>query len=728
MREAWDNGQTEEVTNIIDHEIPGCSTQPDSNFCKASIWFTGGYLFQTGFEEGDSLAEKFKGIAKSYYSRVLYILPENQNALSNYLHLFEESDSAEYAIQYLLKLANQYPQQRIAYLLRIGDLYTQQNDPKSAGKYFQLAYDEDPWSEPACSRIVSLYKQYDIVPIKPGYQSSSEAINEFIYSCQKVGLANFSEEMARQHILKGLNDPYLTNENLMTNVLIWADILAENNWFDKSRIDDLRENIDIKSVLRKELAVQADAMLVGYSRMAAAEVPDQMGIDESWLSEYPTVTVIDRDPISPRSVCIKILKIKGENAYFREQAINAEQFWQLGFEKAGNENPLTAALGKELAQLYFRNTILDPDGEKMSDLVKELIEGKMFSYNSGNIEMIREYHTVLGSIFYDQGRYSSEGIDNAEFQLSRALSPEFGPIINPEMRTMLANVYGHRGDQVDMIEENTLAIQDMFRLDRIQEVKEMIDDAEQYVVGHPEKYANQLRALNEILILRTTCADPVGSAFENQNEVYQFLIDQQKQEALQKTVLDSTFVKEQYFKALSDKGQNISNDQPVWKQQVYSQALIRIADQSQLGSYDDYNRLQHIRQSLAGSMERPELLSTTRFNKEAKLQYKENSSGEEYKSFVIPTMGQEIQIPQSMFKLNETVTEYYKPTVADTTAKTTMMPRIQYEAKTYRVINHTDTPKENIQEPVYKHIIPQQQVQKNIVNEKQVITHKYYKG
>jgi hypothetical protein len=333
--------------------------------------------------------------------------------------------------------------------------------------------------------------------------------------------------------------------------------------------------------------------------------------------------------------------------------------------------------------------------------------------------MIREYHIVLGSIFYDQKRFSSDGIDNAEFQLSRALSPAFGPIINPELRRMLAYVYEFNGNKEGMMTENIRAIMDMLRLDRVDEAKQVITDVAQYTADLPETYTTQLGALDRIQRLRSTCADPEGISFEDQSAVHQFLIDRQKQQDQQSTILDPEFVNEQYFKALSDQGQNIPETHPEWKQLMYSQALLRIANQDQLGSYEDYARLQRIRQSLASTLDRPELLSTTRFNKEANLKYKGTGAGEEYKSFVIPSLGQEIQIPQSMFRLNETVDEYYQPTV-DNPPTTTMMPKIQYEEKTYKVIKYTDTPKEEAHQPVQQ-IIPQQQMQKNIVVEKEMM-------
>lgn len=728
MTDAWDNGQPKEVINIVDQEVPGCSTQPDSTFCKAAIWYTGGYLFQNGFEQGDSLALNYKSIAESYYKRILEVLPDNQDALSNLLALYEHGDSTLKMIKVLDDLAKAYPRQRINYLLRIGDLYLRQFDPGKASNYYEQAYVEDPWSEAACSRLVNLYALHGIPPNIPGKKTTPNSVNEFIYNCQDIGLPNFSEEMARRRIAYNIKNPSVTKDQLIGSLLIWIDILAQNNWLEERRVEDLRIPFFEKNTSSNEILKTGNKALTELVALTMIEDASQIRKDGFWYSDYTQIRLPDREPVSSRSVFIKVLHAIGVKAYFNGESSKAEQFWQLGFRTANFENVLFTVLGKELAQLYTNDPKLDPGGQKMERLVGLLFHGKMDSYLASNNEMIREYHTVLGSIYYDQKKYSGGQYTNAEFQLYHALEPKLGPIINPELRMMLVDVYGHNKDSFNMMNENIRAIMDMLRLDRMEEADKMIDDAEKNARGNLKSFNTRLGALSRIRKFRSACADPSSpKPFENQKMVYQFIHEIQDKEAQAITQLDQAFVREQNFKALADLGQYVPENHPEWQQQIYSQALQRIENNKELGSIDDYHRLQRIRQSLSGSLDDPQILATERLNKEVNINYKANNQGIEFRSFVIPSLDREIQIPQAMFQLNKTVTEYYKQEASkfqssgDTVELKVMSPKIHLQDKTYKVIKNPES-LQQINEPIYQKNLPyQQQMQKKPIPEKEIL-------
>jgi tetratricopeptide (TPR) repeat protein len=718
MTKAWDSDQPAEVISIVDSEIPGCSTQPDSVFCKAAIWYTGGYLFQTGFEQNDSMADNYKGIAASYYRRVLEILPENQDALSNMIRLYEHSAPDVQTIKLMEKLAEEYPTQRINYLLRIGDIYLQQKDPLKANSYYEKAYEEDPWSEPACSRLVNLYVQHGLFYGVPQEKYNANATSDFIYDCQEIGLPNFSEDVARQQVIYKLNKQGLTKEELIGSLLVWIDILAENNWLEQRRMEDLRIPYFEKNSSLNAMASLGNQILGELVDITLAKETSQVKKDGFWFNNYTTVKVPGKEDVTTRFVLLKILNAIGEKSYFSGDLVRAEQFWQLGFETANFENVLFTVFGKELAQLYMGAPKLDPYGDKLKKLVGELFHGKMNSYLASNTEMIREYHTVLGVIYYDQKKFTGGQYTNAEFQLQHALDPKLGPIINPELRMMLVEVYGANKDSFNMMNENIRAIMDMLRLDRMEEAKKMIVAAEVYAHGNLKNFNTKLGALGKIRKFRSACADADATPFENQAAVYQFLRDVKEKETQAITILEPWFVKEQNFKALSDAGQRIPNAQTEWQQQVYSQALMRIADSKELGSYEDYNRLQRIRQSLSTTLDQPGVMATERFNKEAKINYKASGPGVEYKTFVIPSLDREIQIPQSLFQLNQAVTEYYTPKT-DVITTTTMMPKIRYQDKTYSVIKASELQKNELNQPAYQKFIPV--TQKKPLPEKEIL-------
>lgn len=62
--------------------------------------------------------------------------------------------------------------------------------------------------------------------------------------------------------------------------------------------------------------------------------------------------------------------------------------------------------------------------EELDRLLAELFDGKMAGYAGGDLETIGRFHTVLGVVLSEEGRLSSPGYDNAEFQLRRAIEVE----------------------------------------------------------------------------------------------------------------------------------------------------------------------------------------------------------------------------------------------------------------------------------------------------------------
>jgi hypothetical protein len=74
----------------------------------------------------------------------------------------------------------------------------------------------------------------------------------------------------------------------------------------------------------------------------------------------------------------------------------------------------------ELAAFYSRHG-LERDLDR---LLADLYEAKGAGYAGGDLDSIARFHTVLGIVLSEEGRYASSGYDNAEFQLRRALEVE----------------------------------------------------------------------------------------------------------------------------------------------------------------------------------------------------------------------------------------------------------------------------------------------------------------
>jgi len=672
IKEYLENEEIDKGAAFIQSNMPDCKALKNSNICEAGLNFTSGYFYQQAARKNTMEKESYQKTAVSFYEKVLEIYPDNKLALNNLINLNKELGDTKSTIKLLLGFEQLYPQERVKYFVQIGDIYSGEGEFASACAAYRQAYVENQFSEQACGAMVKLYTNNNY----PCALTSN--MRQFAYDCQEIDLSNYSEKILRKEFTIAVKDQEY--KKAKESMILWAKVIVDNGWLDPLRVARLNMQLfpaDIEiptEAVNIKLALTELEELFGAKNVAEVNA---IGV-EYWDADQPEIRVWKAwDEVRPVSVFSKLLYMKGRKAYFNGNHKTADDFWNFALEPSEYFNPtLFTIVAADLAQLYTTSKELDPGRDKFDNLVGRLFGMKGSAYLNGDKEMIRKLHITLGGVFYENkiwGNSEGFGARNAKFQLERALSEDLGPIVNPELRKMLGDVYINltRDDRPNQritliakaVDTYSDAIRDYLSLDQINKADRLQTRClEQYGSRVADNNKTKLlRELGNLIRWRKNLADPNNIVVKGETTINRYLVSVNKAEKSAAKNLPADFVQIQFFKGLSDLGSNLSDARKKDKQLIYANALNRLKTVNDLPSTRDFNRINDIKFVLEESVGQTRELREVQMNKKAALSY---DKGKDSNSRIlsVPTFKKDILVPEQLFTLNDKLQDDYKKT------------------------------------------------------------------
>ncbi|WP_394750913.1 tetratricopeptide repeat protein [Spongiimicrobium salis] len=653
--------KVEEASLYIDQKQGKCNTLSDSIFCTAGLRFSQGYLFQQAAKKAKG-ANDYKKRAGIAYEEIVKVYPKNEVVWSNLIQLYTQKVSVAEAESNLKGLIKRLPNKEPWALVALGNVYRANKDLKKACTAYRAAYGKNPALKVAYEAMVLLYTDDNYSCGLKG----SNTIRALAEACNDLNLSNRAEELLRKEFISYVQKKKF--EKAEESLLLWTDGLLRNEWANSREVTQLRRKVATylqEDEGRGKEIVQA---LLELERMFKSESLEGFSSTPYWSQNVPVVRIPNKEKyVFPESLFIRALLVKGKKATVKERHKEAEAFWQKAWGMASRddlESYLEVALN--LAQLYNKHPELDTGTTKFDALILELFEGKNLAYRERDLPIIRKYHIVLGSIFYTRKQWEEKATHpnsyaNARFQLERAVSNRFGPIINPKLRQMLGDVYVELNQKDRAFEVYTASVEDYLAIDRIQ-------DADKLHQKLPVSAANKNKhvLMGKIITLRSNAKDEkMMGNLSSSPSVNSYLKEIVAIEKEASGVFSTAFVNLQMFKTLADSGNNIGAKNNTNQQILHSEALSRIQNTDKLASPNDYRRIKTISTSLEKSVENREKLDKTRVYNRTDLQHVNSrwKTKTKTKTYTLGNLNKEILIPQQLFELNRVIKEDYKKSI-----------------------------------------------------------------
>ncbi len=655
IKEYIASGQITEGTAFIQANMIKCSALKDSKLCEAGLNFHSGYLYQQAIKIYPDNIDDYQKRAINHFEKVLDVYPQNSGALNNLIKLNTARSNNFASVGRVLAYVEQLPSEADNYFIHMGNLFRSDKKFDIACDFYSKAYQKNPRSNRACDGLVTLYTKHNFSCTMGGN------IREFALDCKEIGLPNYSEELLKKELaLAVINNK---EAKAMESMLLWANILAENNWLFPEDVTKLINQLFPKDATLSTSDELIKDALEELEFVAQAETAEAIHELKFWDGFEPYVlTSDDQERLSPNQILLKIYYAKGEKAYFKNDYHKAEDFWQAALNRAQKfDNGFFTLVASELAQLYDSQPKMDPRNKKLNALVKNLFEGKGDAYRDNDLPMIRKYHMTLGAIYYVKKKWKGGYATNARFQLKRAVSDRFGPIINPKLRKMLGDVHSNLGETQAAIDVYGQSILDYLSLDRIKEAEDL------YMKIKTTKPLNDVQikkyeAVGGIIDWRKEQTSPNNAVLKETTPLSSYLDETSKAEIKAKENLPKDFVQVQFFKGLSDLGSQLGDDRKQEQQIIYANALNKVKDGKDLSSEQDYYRVIEANNSLSQSLEDSKKLRTMQMYTKGDLTYYTEASKEEYKVYLIPSLNKEIIVPNQLFILNDQLQNDYKKT------------------------------------------------------------------
>ncbi len=645
------------LLSSLDH----CNTLTQSKSCRSAINYTLGY-----YNHEDAMATKFSNEeylnkAEDYYQSFLSDYPDNKKVLQNLQIVQKYLGRGERLEETTNRLIESDPDNKQQHERYYGDVLKNRGQFDDACTQYRNAYLTNPWEEASCRRIVNMFKQADL------NCSSYDELEKFAYHCVEAGYPYLSNELLERKLKNELSAGDLEEANETFVHLI--NILADNGWLSKQRIENMRFSV------KSPFGPLEDLRIVMQN-----DDPDTWIQSSFWTRSEEYYNSEETGRVMPMSVLAKIYFSRATD--FRKiqkpketiAALELSMEWIQRYIRNYDEFPsLFFPVSTDLAKAYYKYKRLDPNGRKLIDLENKLFAGKADAYSSGNNRLIREYHTTLGLIYYDQKRWQSNGFaSNAKFQLSRALDSRFGPIINPKLREMLGEVYSELGDKSNAAQSYMDASTDYLRLDKIKRAIATIDmTKDKFASAQNAREKRKLHALSSLAKDRQDWSSATHAILIKSGD--QFINEMNEIENKEKSyskILDKDFVNRQIFKGLSDLAKNTPADRINYQQFLYAAALTKIERSDNLDNLADNNRISDITKSLELSIKSPNAtlpksqLASDSFQRVTTIKDWRRGSEDKidkgiYKSYKVEGQEAILHVPATMFDFSRIIFQSY---------------------------------------------------------------------
>jgi hypothetical protein len=444
------------------------------------------------------------------------------------------------------------------------------------------AVDLNPFREEGWRQIVDIYT-------KNSRYQTLENVLEYAYACSGFGYAVLSLEVLQNFIRNNSKNVY--PHEAERALVHWVNLLIDNSLFTSNRLNF------IPSI--EEWPSGPNIQLHQLFYLDTIQHIDQRALQE--LTFWNSGEFIGQDPYRFQiyETLAKILKHYGDNNRLRNQVERAENFYNLAIKvidsHAGSDETPSVYFetATALAEIYNSYPQLDGDNSKFRKLTGEMFMGKNTAYGSHDNHAIKKFHIALGIIYAQKGIWTSNGADNAFFQLEHALAYKNENEVLPYIRTLLAKGYlNHLGEREKAARIFMEAVEDYLLIDDFQHAETILEQVKILKPGLSNNDKVRLQSLEELTSIRKNLMNEFAGLSVRATI--------RKMEELEQRIdgmdLSTDLISYQKFKIFSEVGnQSTGNNSTYMRFMSYNKALESIHDLGHLNVYNDLTNLQRIK-------------------------------------------------------------------------------------------------------------------------------------
>jgi hypothetical protein len=412
-----DAGDWKSARAILENAFTQCKSNAEKQdkSCPTKVRFALGYFSQK--QSDVRLAERTALLADAsqQYMKILQVDPKHGPTLANLALVRQAQQNNSEAISLLQAAIAVDPMHIGRYQVLLGDLYLQEKQLESALEAYQAAATTDRGAEIPRLRIINTYRQLPM--------SKAEDLLK-LAATWEVEFPDAARNAYETFIVKAHSSQSEAADRALTRL---TSLLAREERISREAFQTLPRDWHSQAVdgLRSFLELPCGDISTG----------------NWWLGSQDRREVFAEVALAAGSALIEDARARAD-------------CWEKARGFAPQMGNASLDLKRELALLYARTPQLDPDGHKLQQLVEQLVVEKGSAIESGDLEAEQRYHSALGWIFLEKGRWVSAGFDNADYQFHAAIdtgqrrfqrSGFYQPM--PELRLALAKHYAENGEQ-----------------------------------------------------------------------------------------------------------------------------------------------------------------------------------------------------------------------------------------------------------------------------------------
>lgn len=396
------SGNGQEALEFVTAQLAGEDSW--SRPALAQLSFTLAWLYQDlATAEPERRLELLEQSSR-YYRRVISISPGTTAARENLAQVLRELGRVDEAVKVIeqIRQPDAPPKQQYERLLLLGDLYSAQGDARQAEASYEKAFSLVPEDDRAPWRLISIYPSL-----------SQTWGNERLFGlCQRFSKAGLLPVASRgyEDIVREEGKAAGSSALLSDSVEAWVDLQAQRGTLSAANFARLPSDLFSKLPALAELKARLDDP-------AAPKIEF-----DYWLSSLPRRHV-GASALRALAQHERLAGRSGNASSLYAEALTMAPEYHAYSEGELRDRPLVrleAAL--DTAALFQANPGLDPDGQKFRRLEQELLDEKTMAYAESNLPVMEKYHTVLGLIYAEQGKWRPDNWRAAPYHLERAVS------------------------------------------------------------------------------------------------------------------------------------------------------------------------------------------------------------------------------------------------------------------------------------------------------------------
>ena len=566
----------------------------EDSACLTLADFTYGWIYASWADAEPERGAALRRRALVYYQKARERNPTNVQILYNLARTARRAGEPKTAIGALQAAIELDPKQSGQNYLVIGDIHAAAGEGGSAIEAYRAATRASPDLAAAQLRLIEAYRR------ESAYQPLWRHSREIVFSHPELAVAGFRYCIH----LSYERDPKAADDAL----IFWTALRSDLGALDAADLARLpgpdRWQSGLAAELRAVVSGQeppgrvaiTDWLRTDTGRDAIARTLRRKAETVRRSVERVDVSAEERQAGLRRAIDYLALAVKSAPDYQAYLYSELTGFSNAKLDAAADLVALHHALksGAEPAELGVVSQ------DELEDMTQTLFGGKAGAYAAGQLKDIQRYHTVLGTIYYETGRDTSDWADNATFQLEHALKTadkiaesnpaDYRPL--PELKEKLAEVYRRTGNRRGAAQQALQAAMAYLETDDLAAATKSLEVARENGAS-----AGQADAVGSVLASRQAVAggDATLLAIDPVTTQYRYQTDIGWLKTGENLGLPRDFMAGQRFKLLADLGTVASErGDSETSEQLSVKALEAAQQQRTLTSLKDVRRLQAI--------------------------------------------------------------------------------------------------------------------------------------